>query len=414
MNGECRACNDHDIERIWRLEDSPYGDLFRSSKEEGVKVSKMTLTLAICRSCSLLQLLEEVDAGQIYADYLYLTEVTVGLSFFYSRLAENLVRTLGLGVGELIVDVGSNDGSGLVPFKDAGLTVVGIEPALGPSQVAEARGIPTVRGFLDSNSRDQVVSNYGLARLICANAVMANVDDPRGFLDTIGSMLAPDGIVSVVTGYHPDQFAVNMFDYINHDHLSYFTVKSMAALADSSGLRLLSASRVEHKGGSIHFLMSRKDDLSREADGSIAKLLQREEWLAANTAHPTTSLASRLTHVMEQTANLINILGNEKIPGIGASISTTHLLHQFKLGDRISSLFDDDPRKIGLYSPGFGIEVRPLSELREASGSAVILLSWQHSAVLVDRLRQIGFHGQVILPLPNPKIISVSARPGKL
>lgn len=406
---ECRACRGHDIEQVWRLEDSPYGDLFRPSKEEAIKLSKMTLTLAICQSCSLLQLLEEVDATQIYTDYLYLTEVTVGLSLFYSRLAQSLVRTLGLDVGELIVDVGSNDGSGLVPFKDAGMAVVGIEPALGPSQVAEARGIPTARGFLDATSRDQVVSNYGLARLICANAVMANVEDPRSFLEVMGSMLAPRGIISVVTGYHPDEFAVTMFDYINHDHLSYFTVKSMVGLADSVGLKLLSASRIEHKGGSIHFLMSRKEDISREPDDSIAKLLQREEWLAANTADPISSLAKRVTNVMEQTTNLLNVLGNVNIPGIGASISTTHLLHQFKLGNRVSSLFDDDPRKIGLYAPGFGIGVRPLPEVKEASGGAVLLLSWQHSAVLIARLRQVGFYGQVIVPLPNPKIISIAA-----
>jgi hypothetical protein len=92
------------------------------------------------------------------------------------------------------------------------------------------------------------------------------------------------------------------------------------------------------------------------------------------------------------------------VAGVGASISTTHLLHQFGIGSRVTRLFDDDANKIGRFSPGLGIEVSSLKDLGRGEWQAGLLLAWQHSDVLLSRMHNVGFAGSVIVPLPNPQV----------
>ena len=406
-NVKCRLCGaTHSLELVWNLAPSPYGDLFGHSKEAAQALVPLGLSLLLCGDCGLLQLAQEVDATQIYSDYIYQTSVTVGLAEYYQRLASRLIHDLSLQSGDLVADVGSNDGTGLRPFLDAGMRVVGVEPSSEPAQHAIRSGVPTVNSFLDAQTVESIQGTHGKAALVCANAVAANVPDPVAFVRHMSDMLAPGGAISIVTGYHPDEFAVNMFDYINHDHLSYFTVTNAVRLADLCNLRLVSAERVEHKGGSLHLLFHHRDSDVRP-DESIEKLVQRERWLQVASVGPYLRFASRIDRVRDQVQQLVALLPRSGLAGIGASISTTHLMSQFDIGDRVSSLFDDDPRKIGTFSPGFGIRVCEFNALAHAEPGSAILLSWQHTDALLRRAFAVGYRGSVIVPLPHPYVASV-------
>ena len=404
MTCSCRICGSSALELAWDLAQAPYGDLFCESRKTAQKLPSLELTLALCQDCELLQITQEVDVEEIYLEYLYQSSVTTGLGSYYQRLTKSLSLDLELRSSDLVIDVGSNDGTGLKPYRDAGMRVLGIEPSKRPALVSMDAGIPTINSFLDENSVNQALAQHGVAQLVCANYVAANVPNPVAFFQNMRAMLAPDGVISVVTGYHADQFSVNMFDYINHDHLSYFSVTSAARLAEASGLRLTGAERVEHKGGSIHLLFRTAE--SRVApDESISKLIQRERWMGNGALATYTALAARIEMASQEVRQLLGATPDSAITGVGASISTTHLLHQFRIGSSMARLFDDDANKIGRFSPGFGIEVSPLKDLRPGKRQLVLLLAWQHSAVLLDRMQSVGFTGSVIVPLPNPHIV---------
>ena len=405
-NWKCRLCSSaQSPDLVWDLVPTPYGDLFADSKEAAQSLAAVGLSLLLCGDCGLLQLAQEVDPLQIYSDYIYQTSVTVGLSEYYQRLASRLTRDLGLKVGDLVADVGSNDGTGLMPFLDAGMRVVGVEPSVGPAQSAIRSGVPTFNSFLDERTVRSIQTVHGQASLVCANAVAANVPDPVAFVRHMSDLLAPGGAISVVTGYHPDEFAVNMFDYINHDHLSYFTVTNAVRLADLCNLRLVSAERVEHKGGSVHLLF-RESNSNVKPDESIAKLMQREKWLQVDSVAPYLEFSSRIDRVRGEVRKLVKP-SRSRLLGIGASISTTHLLSQFDIGAHVSGLFDDDLRKVGKFSPGFGIPVRKFEDLVKQGPGSAILLSWQHTDTLLRRALAVGYHGEVIVPLPNPYVASL-------
>ena len=406
-NPRCRICGSHDLELAWELAPSPYGDLFRETKEAAQNLPLIGLTLVICRECKLLQITQEVDVEEIYQDYLYQSSVTSGLTDYYRRLSDQLIAQFGLQADDLVIDVGSNDGTGLIPYRDRNFRILGIEPSRAPAAAALAVGIPTINSFLDESTVAFALREHGPAKLVCANYVAANVPDPVAFFQSMRAMLTPGGAISIVTGYHPDQFAVNMFDYINHDHLSYFSVGSALRLAEACDLKLTGADRVEHKGGSIH-LVFYPVDAAVQPDESISKLIQRERWLRVSDVATYNALASRIDSAGSEVRELLSTLGASEVAGIGASISTTHLLHQFGIGERVSRLFDDDANKIGRFSPGFGIEVSPLKDIRTWVGGSTILLAWQHSEVLAKRAADEGFVGPTVVPLPRPLLLALN------
>jgi len=400
----CRICGSSTLELAWDLAPAPYGDLFCESRDAAQKLPSLGLTLVLCQDCELLQIMQEVDVEGISLEYLYQSSVTAGLGDYYQRLTNSLILNLELRSSDLVVDVGSNDGTGLKPYLDAGIRVLGIEPSRRPALVSMDAGIPTINSFLNENSVNQALAEHGAAKLVCANYLSANVPNPVAFFRNMRAMLAPGGVISVVTGYHPDQFAVNMFDYINHDHLSYFSVTSAVRLAEASGLLLTGAERVEHKGGSIHLLL-RAAESKVIPEESIAKLIQRERWLGIGVLATYAALAARIEMASQEVHQLIGAMPSLAVAGVGASISTTHLLHQFGIGSSVARLLDDDANKIGRFSPGFGIEVSPLKDLGQGEWQAALLLAWQHSDVLLSRMRDVGFTGSVIVPLPNPHVV---------
>ena len=406
-NPRCRICGSPDLELAWELAPSPYGDLFRETKEAAQNLPLIGLTLVICRECKLLQITQEVDVEKIYEDYLYQSSVTSGLTDYYRRLSRKLVSQIGLQENDLVIDVGSNDGTGLIPYRDRNFRILGIEPSRAPTAAALSVGIPTINSFFDESTVASALSKHGPAKLVYSNYLAANVPDPVAFFQNIRAMLTPDGAITVVTGYHPDQFAVNMFDYINHDHLSYFSVDSAVRLAEACNLKLTGADRVEHKGGSIH-LVFHPVNAAVQPDESISKLLQRERWMRVSDVATYNALASRIDSAGREVRELLSTLGASEVAGIGASISTTHLLHQFGIGERVTRLFDDDPKKIGRFSPGFGIEVSPLKDIRNWAGVSAILLAWQHSEVLAQRAADEGFVGRTLVPLPCPLLVPLN------
>lgn len=392
---------------VWDLEPAPYGDLFQDSAEQARSLAVHPLTLGLCGHCGLVQLVGEVDTQAIHGDYLYQTRVNPGLVSYFNRLGLDRVRTMGLTADDLVVDVGANDGTALVAHRNAGVRVVGIEPAHRPAAVARSRGVPMIEAYLDESAVSAVHREFGPARLVTAHYVAANVHDPIAFLSDLATLASPDGIVSVITGYHPDQFECRMFDYISHDHLSYFSVASLSRLATATGLTVCSVERIAHKGGSIRVDMRRAGPGVRP-DESVGLHLQQERWRSVDRSSYYTGFAETIAQTGRQVRELVDRLSDRPIPGIGASISTTHLLRQFALNESISALYDDDPRKTGLHAPGSGLSVRLIDALAEEDrGELVILLSWQVTAILLERLREVGYQGTVLIPLPEPALITL-------
>jgi hypothetical protein len=401
---KCRFCENSNLDLVWKLNNSPYGDNFKETAEEAIKIKFETLSLGFCDQCKLLQLLEVVDTSSIYNNYLYQSINTHGLNSYYQQVVNRLISEYEIKVHELIVDIGSNDGTFLVNFLNKGYKVIGIEPTQKNAKDAELKGITTLNEYFEVATVDKILAQFGRPKLISINYTLANIPNLFSFMKNISLLMDESSILSVITGYHPDQFAVNMFDYINHDHLTFLTVESFRNLCRVSGLEIVDVIKSEHKGGSIQFIAS-KNDANYKIQSSVGQLLQREAWLGANTKIFTKKLKLEIDMICVQLNQILDTLKIKSLYGIGASISTTYLRNQFGLNNLLTKLFDDDKNKIGLFAPGTNLCVEDLSDIPNSPDSAAIILAWQHSDKLLERLRELKYPGQIVLPLPSPRLV---------
>ncbi len=398
---ECRVCSSINLDTVWKFRDVPYGDLFKESRQEAMQLLNQPLILVRCQRCQLLQLNQNPDVSEIYSDYLYETKVTVGLNEFYDELASEISDKFSTVSypDPFIVDIGSNDGTFLKSFSKRGWKCIGVEPASQPAQNANSNSISTINTFFDTNCVLKILDGYGSPNLVTCNYVLANIPDLEGFFRNVVNLMSANSRLHILTGYHPDQFSINMFEYVNHDHITYFTVEDFVRIGKKFGLKVTNASRVEYKGGSVRIEMVLIDS-NIEPSPNVAQLLQRERFLRITSLDFVIAFQERLEKLCNDLEEFLEKLGRTHLPGIGASISTTHLISEFKLSRWVNELYDDDVRKTGRFSPGLGLEVFPLTELTNSKTDCVIILAWQHTDKIVSRLKSIGFHGRVVVPLP--------------
>ena len=397
-------CNCTNFELLWDLKNASYGDLFKNNFEEALKVKFHPFVLIRCNNCKLLQLRDLTDISGQYDEYLYSSKTTNALVDYYALTATRLMSEYEIRPGSLILDIGSNDGSFLLEFKDKGMRVLGIEPAKPASILADSFGITTLNEYFTKDTVKKITSTYGIPKLISINYTLANIPNLIDFFDNLVLLMNTETVISIITGYHIDQFAINMFDYIGHDHLTYLTLNDLEFISKKFSLKLLDVSRSEHKGGSIHVTLSLKS-ANLESRSSVKQLIQREVWEKSKENIGILDLKHRVDTISKETIKIIKMFHGSPIYGIGASISTSYLLNYFELNKYITELYDDDSNKIGKFSPGVGKKVSSINDLPNNSECLAIILAWQHTNKILDRLKQVGFTGRIFAPLPFPRFL---------
>jgi len=399
---DCRICKST-LTPVWPLRDAPYGDLFKTIKKQAIVLPKHRIVLARCTHCKLLQLLNTTSPDDLYGDYLYFTKNTNQLGKFYSEIGQQLIQEYNLNSKGIIFDIGSNDGTYLEFFSKNGFQVLGMDPSKPASDYSNKSNIHTINDYFNKNSIVKNELQKFSYSLISINYTLANVPSVTDFLTDVASIMSDETILSVVTGYHLDQFSHNMFDYIGHDHLTYLTITDLDSLCKNLGLKLLDVNRYEHKGGSIHLIFS-KANTKLEVKSSVKQNLQREMWLESSSNESIHVMAGNVAHSKLALQNLISSGSSRLVGAVGASISTSHLMNEFEIADKIKVLFDDDPNKIGKYSPFYGIPVHNLERLGEINPEILVILAWQHTNKLLERLRDLKYNGLLVIPLPHFKV----------
>jgi hypothetical protein len=373
---------------LWKLPDAPLGDNYKSEEMEASQVQ--LFSHSICEQ---------------YDNYLYRTSNTFGLTEYYKELAEDLSRKF-MNANDLVVDIGGNEGLILKYFMQLGFNVLLIDPSPAARE-ALLNGIEAINDYFSEElARSLMKVRKQKAKLVLINYTLANIPNLDDFFTGVSTILDDDGIVSIVTGYHPEQFQVNMVDYAGHDHLTYFSFEVLCSILKRHGLSAIDVRRLEHKGGSIQVL-AKRDLFTHKISYRTTMLKQREQWIWPNNLIGIRALQTRVEdQKMKLKRKLEEIsLNGDKIFGVGASISTSYLINLFEVQEYIDFLVDDDINKIGRFSPLHSIEVQPFSIIKHSKLNTAMILSWQHTNVLTKRLIESGFRGEVLVPLPDFRII---------
>jgi len=367
------------------------------------------LEILRCGNCGLVQIGLEVDAQVLFPEtYPYLSGSTRILRSNFSDLRLESESILGLSKTGLVVDIGSNDGTLLANFHEAGYPVLGIEPSQA-ADVANKLGITTLKSYFSRDLACSVSTKYGKAQLITAANVFAHIGDVHSVVDGILELLDEQGVFVSESHYLLDLIDTIQYDTIYHEHLRYYSLSSLQYLLADHGLEIFHVKRIPTHGGSIRVYAARIGERAVLPSVSLQLSEEVKRGLSDGSA-----LADFRHRVISSKVNLYELLASLKrqgsrIYGIGAPSRASTLINYTGIDDGILDAVMEvsTSHKLDKYIPGTRIPVLDESSLFTDQPDYALFLSWHIADELALNLRKGGYRGKFITPLPEPKILSV-------
>jgi hypothetical protein len=361
--------------------------------------------LLYCPRCHLVQLGLIVDAQLLFpAEYPYTSSTTKILRENFAHLFEEQKNIIALGPDDLVVDVGSNDGNLLSNFKGHH-RILGITPE-DIGKIAIERGIPTIQEYFTRTVAEKVRHDHGPAKLVTATNVFAHIENVGEIVKSILVMLADDGVFISESHYLYSLLETVQYDTIYHEHLRYYSLHSLKYLLEMHGLEIIHALRIPTHGGSIRVYSARRGAFPTR--DSVEALLKLEAPLVLEKENLLKFKERVVRTKLELMALLCTIKGQgKKIYGISAPSRASTLINYLGLDDGIvdSVLEIKGSHKIGRYVPGTLIPVEDEAKLFSDQPDYALLLSWHIAEELIPKLKEKGFRGKFIIPLPTPAVI---------
>ena len=406
----CRLCDSKCLDSVIELAPTPPGNHFRTSQELQEIQKCYPLELRLCLDCSHIQLGHVVDPRILYQqDYSYVSGTSSVFVEHLREYAESSIRRFGLSPGDLVIDIGSNDGTALKFFQEKGCRVLGVDPAENIAETATANGIETIPHFFGENIAREIRNQFGHAKLITSHNACAHIDDLSDVIRGVQNLLSEDGRFVFEVGYFVDVFENVWFDTIYHEHLDYHTVTPLIPFFAKFDMQLLSVERIRPQGGSIRVTTGKIFDERAPHDTSVEELVVIEEKLGVGDPATLRSFQRHIDGVRDDLVALVKKLrsSGKSIVGYGAPTKATTLLSYFQLGEGILEfIVDDNPLKQHLFSPGHYIPVLKADEIYAYKPDYVLILAWNFAERIMEKhdlYRQQG--GRFIVPMPTPLIV---------
>lgn len=403
---DCRVCGGTRLDLIIPLVPTPLEDDFVPAGRLAETQQVYPLDVYLCADCGLAQLLDVVDPGAIYNEYLYVTQSSPGLAEHFDAYANDLVSRLGLEPGAFVVEIGSNDGTLLQSFAKRGMRVLGVDPAPAAA-LANQAGVETLRAWFTPELARRIRAERRSADLIVANNVMANIDDLSSAAVAFRELLSPSGAITVETGYLGGIAHNMVFDNIYHEHLSYYSARPLQSYFAGHGMQMFDLQHVPTKGGSIRAFAQIAGG-PRSTTSEVTRTLAAERGNGMFALETYRALCAKLLHLRASLAEVLDRARAEgkTIAGYGASHSTTTLTYHFQVAPYLSFIADDNPRKQHLYSPGHHLPVLPASALMERRPDYVVILPWRFASMIANRNQAFtAAGGRFVVPVPETRIL---------
>lgn len=408
LRTDCRACGSTALHKFLVLGPQPLANAFPRSSDEFAAEERYPLDVYFCEQCALVQLLDVIDPEVLFRDYIYVTGTSDTIAAHNVKYAQAVVDRLELGGDDLVVEIASNDGSLLSCFQRHGVRTLGVEPATNIAAIARERGIETVNQFFDRDTAAAVREQYGEAMAVIGNNVFAHVDDSRGFLRGCRDLLADDGLVIIEVPYLREMIDRLEYDTVYHEHLCYFSVTALRTLCESAGLSLVAIDRVPVHGGSIRMYAGRRERHPEHAADVLA-MIAEEKALGLTTLPRFASFAADVAENRRAVVALLESLHREgkSIAGYGAPAKGNTLLNYCGIDTRlVPYTVDKNPLKVGKYTPGMHLPVKPVGTLLDEQPDYVMILAWNFADEIMRQQSEYAARGgRFIIPVPSPRIV---------
>ena len=398
---KCGICKSSNLFNFLSLGHQPPSDAFLTMEELGKPETYYPMDMYFCENCNLVQLGYIVDPKVLFHEgYVYSTSSNKDLIKNFNELTKMLVDRFSLSGNDLAIDIGSNDGTLLSGYKGSGVKVLGIEPTANADR-AIASSIPTLRRFFNRDTADFVSKVYGKAKMITATNVFAHVDDVHEFMESIKLILSDNGVF-VSESHHLLSLINEMqYDSFYHEHLRNYSVKPLINLFNLHDMDIFDVEMISSHGGSIRVFACHKG-IYPILD-SVNNVINIETKAGLYDKKTFVDYAKKVENCRDDLKDLLFKLKREgkEVVGIGAPAKGNTLLNYFNIRGEVSCLLETSPLKIGMYSPGCHIPVVDEKYLFEKNPEYGLLLSWNIKDIIIPKLREKGYTGKIIVPVPT-------------
>ena len=400
-----QVCDSAELERIVFLGFLPPVNQMRTQGTTPHEQPAYPALLLRCRKCELVQLGLVVDPAILFPpEYPYSSGTTKILRENFAELYVDSQRVKKLAPNDLVVDVGSNDGTLLANFTAH--RVMGIEPS-DMGKLAASRGIPTHIAYFGPAAAAAVRGEHGPAAIVTATNVFAHIENVHEIVSSIVSMLDDRGVFISESHYLLDLIETLQYDTIYHEHLRYYSLHALRHLLKMHGLEIVRVKRIPTHGGSIRVYAARPGVFP--VDASVQETLDAERRFGLLTSDVFETFKQRATRSkLDIMALLRDLKGKGKrIVGIGAPSRASTLINYLAIDDGILDAVLEVPGsyKVGKYMPGTLIPVVDEGMLFTDQPDYAMLLSWHIADELIPKLKAKGFKGGFIVPLPTARIV---------
>ena len=403
----CQICNSTDLASVVFLGFIHPVNTMPDVGSIPVEQPSFPLEMVRCENCAHVQVGLEVAPEVLFPySYPYLSGSTKALCDNFANLYVECNDLLKLKPADLIIDIGSNDGSLLSHFHLGGFRVLGIDPSRA-TELAIHRGIDTLVAYFNSETVSSVVEKYGPAKVVTAANVFAHMPKPHDIVNGVVDLLSGDGVFISESHYLASLLDSLQYDTIYHEHLRYYHLGSLIRLFEPHGLEVFRVKRIPTHGGSIRVFAARKGSFVVESSVNETLAYECDFGISDGTA-----LSNFRQRVIASKLELHSLLApikarGERIFGIGAPSRASTLINYTGLDDGLIDCVMEvsSSHKLNKYIPGTRIPVLDEKKLFEDQPEYALLFSWHIADQLVPILRKKGFLGRFIVPLPSPKIL---------
>lgn len=405
---QCRICGCRKMDAILDIGEQELTGVFPTSKD--LAITKGPLIIVLCRDCNLVQLMHSYDLKELYGDnYGYRSGLNASMVAHLGAKVEALSTLRPLQDKDIVVDIGSNDGTTLAFYPYRRYQLVGFDPTGTKFRKYYRDDIDLVTDFFSAQRFFDRFGTRKRAKIVTSIAMFYDLEDPTAFMQQVARILDKDGVWHFEQSYMPEMLRMTAYDTICHEHLEYYGLKQIKWMTDRTGLKIIDVAFNDVNGGSFAITAAKQESPYKEASDSIGRVLSSEETLGLHTLAPYEEFRQ---HVFWHRETLLDILFDIKrhghlVHGYGASTKGNVILQFCNIGpDMLDCIAEVNETKFGCITPGTHIPIVSETQSKKHHPDYYLVLPWHFRAnLLVRESTFIDNGGQMVFPLPRVETV---------
>lgn len=404
----CRICGNQQLERVLDLGEQMLTGVFPAERGADVTVGPLRLVKCVGgeEACGLLQLEHSYDLGEMYGEnYGYRSGLNASMVAHLGRKVERIAGLVELRPGDLVVDIGSNDGTTLGKYAQPGLTLVGIDPTGAKFRRYYPDHVELIPDFFSSALLEERFPGRK-AKAVTSFSMFYDLPAPMEFMRQVAGVLADDGIWVFEQSYMPLMLETNSYDTVCHEHLEFYALHQIKWMADRVGLKIVDVELNDVNGGSFS-ITAAKGEGSEPLPAHVQQILDDEDAAGLSTLEPYRAFEERVRRSRDELIAFVEAARAEGkiVAALGASTKGNVLLQYCGLDEeRLSAVGEVNPEKFGCFTPGTWIPIVPERELLAGRPDYLVVLPWHFRRFFEQAPHFAGT--QLVFPLPTLEVSS--------